>query len=193
MSDKSPYSSASRFGIVSALDCFIQVISFRVVVLVVVILSLVSSSALAGDAASLFLGAFQAVDSKKNSAQLGTLLSVAQSSQNIEITYKDKGGATVSRLPMDGSEVDFTPPGGMPARGKVNFRRGELLLEYVIATKPFADGPVVRLRHTERWQLSDGGNSLTIRGKIDFPGLESATRGVTDQSYTEIFRRIPAQ
>ena len=164
----------------------------RVVALVAAIPLLVSSSALAGDAPSLFLGRFQAVDSKKNSAQLGTLLSVAQSSQNIEITYKDKGGATVSRLPIDGSEVDFTPPGGMPARGKVSFKRGDLLLEYVITTKPFANGPVVRLRHMERWQFSDGGNSLTIRGKVDFPGLESATRGMTDQSYTEMFRRIPA-
>ncbi len=125
----------------------------------------------------------------KAANSVNTVLHVVQHDDAIEITHVESGRTMTSRFPLNGSEGDYTSPGGVAGKGKAQFKGKDLILESVVVTKPQPNGPNVRMRTRERWRLSSDSKVLTIRFDVDFPDLEALTRGVTDQSWTETYLR----
>ncbi len=122
-----------------------------------------------------------------------TTLRVNQSKGMIEITRIEGTRTTVSRFPLDGSEGDYTSPGGVPGKGKVQFKGKSLLIESIVTTKVDPNSPVMRVHAKERWELSSDGLILTIRWGIDFPDTRALIGGFMDQSGKDTYLRTDAQ
>jgi hypothetical protein len=140
-----------------------------------------------------YSGTYAVMFSKGAKAEPATILHVVQNNETIQINREVAGKTTTSRFPLNGSEGDYTSPGGISGRGKAQFKGKNLVVESVVVTKPQPNGPPVRLRTRERWQLSPDAKVLTIRFNVDFPDFEQFSHGATDQSWSETYLRSDQQ
>ena len=160
------------------------------VIIMTVALAFVLVSPMFSAAPTNYAGAYSAQPAKGAATNTpSTTVRVTQDDQQIEITRVEGGKTAVSRFPLNGSEGDYTSPGGVADKGKAQFKGKDLVLESIVVTKPQPNGPNVRMRTKERWQLSSDSKVLKIRFDMDFPGLQGLTGGVTNQSWTETYVR----
>lgn len=112
-----------------------------------------------------------------------TALDVVQTEDNIEVTRVELGKRTTSWCPFNGSEGDYTSPGGVPGKCKAQLKTKYLILESVVVARPQPTAPSVHIQTRERWQLSADAKTLTLKTDVDFPdvpsGIEVAIAGGT--------------
>jgi hypothetical protein len=159
--------------------------------LVAITLSTSAYPALAADTTN-YTGKYVAERPKK--AQNGyaeSALQVVQNDNAIEITLVQSGKRTTSRCPFNGSEGDYTSPGGISGKCKAQLKEKNLIIESVAVTCP-QPTTNVRVHTKERWQLSKDGKTLTIKADVDFPdfpsGVSAAVSG--DTSTTTKYTRV---
>jgi hypothetical protein len=122
----------------------------------------------------------------------GSTLEVVQTSAGIEVTTVESGKRATSRCPFDGSEGDYTSPGGVTGKCKAQIKGKYLFLESLVVTRPQPAASPVRIHTKERWQLSADGKSLTIKSDSDFPDAPAAVSAAVggETSSTEKYTRI---
>jgi hypothetical protein len=108
----------------------------------------------------------------KPGVETNSTLEVVQNEDGIEVTKVELGKRTTSHCPLDGSEGEYTSPGGASGKCKAQFKAKYLILESVVVTRP-QPATAVRMHTKERWQLSPDGKSLTIKSDVDFPDFHS--------------------
>lgn len=127
-----------------------------------------------------------------SSTKAGSMLNVDQSDASLEITKTELGRRTTSRCPLDGSEGDYTSPGGATGKCKAYFKGKYLVIESLVQSRPQPTVPVVRIHTKERWQLSADSKTLTIKTDVSFPDAPAGVSGVladmtsTTQKYTRV-------
>lgn len=151
----------------------------------------VAPIALAGDKPN-FSGKYIVQRSKSTTtSSTDSTLEVSQNENNIEITRVQLGKRTTSRCPFDGSEGDYTSPGGVSGKCKAQLKGKNLVVESIIVAQPQPSAKV-RMHTKERWQLSSDEKVLTIKSDVDFPdfpaGVSAAVAG--DTSATEKYTRV---
>jgi hypothetical protein len=118
-------------------------------------------------------------------------LEVVHNENAVEITLLQSGKRTTSQCPFNGSEGDYTSPGGVLGKCKAQLKEKNLIIESVVVTHPQPTANV-RVHTKERWQLSKDGKTLTIKSEVDFPdfpsGISAALSG--DTSTTTKYTRI---
>ena len=154
----------------------------RLVLIAIVATS--ASCALAGDTAD-FTGKYIAEPSKKAPSS-GSTLEVVQKEDAIEITLLMSEKRTVSRCPLDGSEGDYTSPGGIAGKCKARIKGRNVVVESVVVVTNS------RVRTKERWQLSQDGKTLAIKLEHDFPDAppEVSAALSDDTSMTTKYKRV---
>ena len=132
-----------------------------------------------------FSGEYVAVDQSKSSAEgeNAPTLDVVQNDDNVEITRVELGKKTVSHCPLNGSDGDYTSPGGVSGRCKVQLKPRYLILESIVLTRSQQAASPVRMHTKEKWQLSSDAKILTIKSDVDFPDfptdVSAAVAGTT--------------
>ncbi len=104
-------------------------------------------------------------------------LEVVQNADSIEITRVERGKRTTNRYPLNGSEGDYTSPGGLAGKCKAQLKDKYLVLESVIAARPQPNAAPMRMHTKERWRLSADSRTLTVKSEVEFPDVP---RGVSD-------------
>jgi hypothetical protein len=96
------------------------------------------------------------------------------------------GKRTTSRCPFNGSDGDYTSPGGGSGRCKAQLKAKQLILESVVAARPQPTTPAVHMHTKERWQLSTDAKTLIIKSDVDFldfpSDLSAALAGTTSRT-----------
>lgn len=144
-----------------------RVLSF-VAMMAAVVIAWPAKAAFAADGTN-FSGKYTAELSKNTSGRSAeSTLEVVQNEDAIEITIVESGKKTTSRCPFNGSEGDYTSPGGISGKCKAQLKGKNLIIKSIIVTRsqPTAN---VRMHTKERWQLSKDGKTLTIKLDVDFP------------------------
>jgi hypothetical protein len=119
-----------------------------------------------------------------------TLIRVTQTDANIEISRTEGDKKTVTnRLPLDGSEADYTSPNGVRGKGRAQLKGEDMLVEWLVVSS-VADQPV-RLHTKERWRLSSDRRTLTIKSEVDFPDFTPSVTAaaVPNNPWTETYQR----
>ena len=148
-----------------------------------VVLTLVSARSSASDKI-IFSGKYVA-DQAKNSpeGENASTLEVVQSDDSVEITRVELGKKTVSHCPLNGSDGDYTSPGGLSGKCKAQLKQKYLMLESVVLTRSQQAASSVRMHTKEKWQLSSDAKTLTIKSDVDFPDfpadISAAVAGTT--------------
>jgi hypothetical protein len=104
----------------------------------------------------------------KSGVETDSTLEVVQNEDGIVVTKVELGKRTTSHCPLNGSEGEYTSPGGVSGKCKGQLKAKYLILESVVVTRPQATA-TVRMHTKERWQLSADGKNLTIKSDVDFP------------------------
>jgi hypothetical protein len=104
----------------------------------------------------------------KSGVETDSTLEVFQNDDGIVVTRVELGKTTTSHCPLNGSEGEYTSPGGVSGKCKAQIKAKYLILESVVVTRPQRTA-IVRMHTKERWQLSADGKSLTIKSDMDFP------------------------
>jgi hypothetical protein len=132
-----------------------------------------ASTGLAADKVN-YSGKYSAERPKTTSdAETDSTLEVVQNEDSIEVTRVELGKRTTSRCPFNGSEGDYTSPGGASGKCKVQLKGKYLVLDSVVVARPQPTAPPVRMHTKERWQLSADAKTLTIKSDVDFPDFPS--------------------
>jgi hypothetical protein len=108
----------------------------------------------------------------KSGVETDSTLEVVQNEDGIVVTKVELDKRTTSHCPLNGSEGDYTSPGGVSGKCKAQLKAKYLILESVVVTRPQPTA-TVRMHTKERWQLSADGKSLTIKSDVDFPDFPS--------------------
>ena len=117
-------------------------------------------------------------------------LDVVQNEKSVDITRSAEGRRMTNRYPLNGSEGDYTSPGGVSGKCKAQLKGKYLVLESVVFSRPQSSSPPVRIHTRERWQLSADSNVLTIKSDVDFPDFPGdistvvGAYGSSTQKYT---------
>ena len=109
-------------------------------------------------------------------------LGVVQTEDSIEITRMEYGSKTTNKCPLNGSDGDYRSPSGVPGKCKAKLKDKYLMLEFVVTTRPQPNGPPVRIRTKERWQLSSDSKTLTIKSDVDFPDAARDVSSIVGES-----------
>jgi hypothetical protein len=132
-----------------------------------------AKTGLAADKVS-YSGKYSAEGLKTNSGgATDSTLEVVQNEDSIEVTRVELGKRTTCRCPFNGSEGDYTGPGGVSGRCKAQLKAKHLILESVVAARPQPTAPSLRMHTKERWPLSADAKTLTIKSDVDFPDFPS--------------------
>jgi hypothetical protein len=139
-----------------------------------------------------FTGKYTAERAKQTaSGSAESALDVVQNESAIEITLIQSQKRTTSKCPLNGSDGDYTSPGGISGKCKAQLKGKDLIVESVVVTHPQPSSNV-RVHTKERWQLSKDGKILTIKSDVDFPdfpsGVSAAASGDTSTitKYTRV-------
>jgi hypothetical protein len=122
-------------------------------------------------------------------SQSDLTLNVVQNEDSIEVSRVEHGRRTTSRCPFNGSEGEYTSPGGVPGKCRAQLKGKYLVLHSVVVTRPQPTGPPVRVHTRERWQLSADSRTLTIRTDVDFPSSPVGASAALDISGTDKYKR----
>jgi hypothetical protein len=114
--------------------------------------------------------------------KIDSAIEVVQSDESIEITRVEQGSRTTNRYPLNGSEGDYTSPGGVAGKCKAQLKDKYLVLESVVTTRPQPNAPPVRIHTKERWQLSSDSKTLTVKSDVDFPDAPRDVSSVVGES-----------
>jgi hypothetical protein len=129
-----------------------------------------------------FSGKYVIDQAKKSSeGEHASLLEIDQNDDSIEITRVELGKKTVSHCPLNGSDGDYTNPGGVPGKCKVQLKPKYLILESIILTRP--QQVPVRIHTKEKWQLSADAKTLTIKSEVDFPDVPPDVSAIIAGNY----------
>src|SRR5208282_5598369 len=163
----------------------------NVVTLLVAMTVLTSAKlTLAADATD-YTGKYAERPKKAANRSTESTLEVIQNENAIEITLIQSGKRTTSQCPFNGSEGDYTSPGGILGKCKAQLKEKNLIIESVVVAHP-QPTTNVRLHTKERWRLSKDGKTLAIKSDVDFPdfpsGVSAAVSG--DTSTTVEYTRI---
>jgi hypothetical protein len=123
--------------------------------------------------------------------ETNSTLDVLQNEDGIEITSVEQGRRTTNRYPLNGSEGDYTSPGGVSGKCKAQLKDKYLVLESVVISRPQPSAPPVRIHTKERWQLSADSKTLTVKSDVefpDFPGDISAVVGASGSGTQKYLR-----
>jgi hypothetical protein len=101
--------------------------------------------------------------------KIDSTIEVVQNEDSVEITRSEQGRRTTNRYPLNGSEGNYTSPGGVPGKCKAALKGKYLVLESVVMARPQPSASPVRMHTKERWQLSADSKILTIKSDEDFP------------------------
>jgi hypothetical protein len=167
-----------------------RVLSF-VAVLAAIVHAWPAKTALAADGTN-YSGRYTAERPKKTSGgSAESTLEVVHNADAIEITLVESGKKTTSRCPLNGSEGDYTSPGGIPGKCKAQLNAKNLIVESVVVTRPQPTANV-RMHTKERWELSKDGKTLTIRSDVDFPDFPASISAAMagDTSTTRKYTRM---
>lgn len=111
-----------------------------------------------------------------------SILSVVQNEDSIEITRVEQGRRTTNLYPLNGSDGDYTSPGGVSGRCKAQLKGKNLVVESVVTARPQPNAPPMRIHTKERWQLSADSKTLTIKSDVDFPDAPGDVSAVVGAS-----------
>jgi hypothetical protein len=154
----------------------------------------VVEAGLAADNAS-YSGKYSAQRPKNApSGSAEAVLEVVQTDDGVEITRVESGKRTTSRCPFNGSEGDYTSPGGITGKCKAQLKGKNLIIESVLLAHP-QPTTSVRMHTKERWQLASDAKTLTIKADEDFPDFPPAISAAVanDTSATTKYTRIESQ
>jgi hypothetical protein len=104
-------------------------------------------------------------------SETDSTIEVVQNADNIEVTRVEQGKRTINRYPLNGSEGDYTSPGGVAGKCKAQLKDKYLVLESVVAARPQPNASPMRVHTKERWQLSADSKILTVKSDVDFPDV----------------------
>jgi hypothetical protein len=161
------------------------------VVCVGLVMTWSAKTGLAADKAN-YTGTFSLQGGKTASAgETDPTLEVVQTQDSIDVTREEQGRKTASRCPLNGSDGDYTSPGGVSGKCKAELKGKYLILGSVIVTRPQPSAPPVRMHTKERWQLSPDSKTLTIRSDVDFPDFPAGVSAAiaADTSRTQKYIR----
>jgi hypothetical protein len=159
-----------------------------VALLVAMILSTSARPALAGNATE-YTGKYIAEPPKAASGPAESALEVVQDENAIEITLMQSGKKTTSRCPLNGSEGDYTSPGGISGKCKAQLKDTNLIIESIVVTHP-KPSTNVRVHTKERWRLSKDAKTLTIKSAVDFPDFPSSVSSAVSGNTSTTFKYI---
>jgi hypothetical protein len=120
-----------------------------------------------------------------------TVIRVIQTDATIEIIRTEGEKTVTNRLPLDGSEADYTSSNGIRGKGRVQFKGDDLLIEWLVITPGGADSKPVRLHTKERWRLSPDKRTLTIKSEVDFPDFPPSVTvaALPNNPWTDTYQR----
>ena len=126
---------------------------------------------------------------------------VSQTAEALEITrFSPEGKPVTNRLRFDGSVADYVSSVGFHGKGRLQWKRGQLVVEVVENT--VVDDYTIPIHMTQRWQLSQDGALLSIKMDVDCPqdqqmepnmlsgSLHSCTSVFGGYPITEKYQRI---
>ena len=141
-----------------------------------------------------FSGKYVVDQAKKSSeGENDSILEVIQNDDSVEITRVELGKKTVSHCPVNGSDGDYTSPGGVSGKCKVQVKPKYLILESVVLTRPQQTASPLRMHTKEKWQLSADAKTLTIKSDVDFPDVPADISAMVADRYasgTVKYKRI---
>ena len=165
--------------------------SMSLVAVAAIVLGISPRIAIAGEMPN-YSGKYLQEQSKKEASTLpDSILEVTQTEDAVVITQEIYGKKVTAHCPFNGSDGDYTSPGGILGKCKARLDQKSLTVEsFLIAHTPSKE--TVRMHSKERWQLSKDGKTLTIRTDTDFPdfpgGVTSAVGDLT--SSTRKYARV---
>jgi hypothetical protein len=136
-----------------------------------------------------YSGKYSAERIKTASGETDSTLEVVQHEDSIEVTRVELSKRTTSHCPFNGSEGDYTSPGGVSGRCKAQLKDKYLVLESVVVTRPQPTASPVRVHTKERWQLSGDSKTLTIKSDTDFPDFPADISAAVNASGTQKYNR----
>lgn len=110
-------------------------------------------------------------------------LEVIQNDDSIEITRVELGKKTVSHCPLNGSDGDYTSPGGISGKCKAQLKPKYLILESVVLARPQQAAVLLRVHTKGKWQLSTDAKTLTIKSDVDFPDVPTDISAMVADRY----------
>jgi len=128
---------------------------------------------------------------KAQNGSAESTLEVVQNEKAIVVTLVHYGKRTTNHCPFDGSDGDYTSPGGVPGKCKALLKGKNLIIESIVLTHP-QPTTNVRVHTKERWLLSKDGKTLTIKSDVDFPDFPSDVSAAVsgDTSMTSKYTRV---
>ena len=118
------------------------------------------------------------------------VIHVTQTDTTIEISRTEGEKSVTNRLPLDGSEADYSSPTGKHGKGRVQFQGDDLLVEWH-ATTSGADGKPIRWHTKERWKSSSDKRTLTVKSEVDSPDFPPAVMAAAlpNNPWTDTYQR----
>ena len=120
---------------------------------------------------------------KSSEGENDSILEVIQNDDSVEITRVELGKKTVSHCPVNGSDGDYTSPGGVSGKCKVQLKPKYLILESVVLARPQQTASPLRIHTKEKWQLSADAKTLTIKSDVDFPDVPADISAMVADRY----------
>ena len=118
-------------------------------------------------------------------------LRVVQSPTELEVTSESAGKTIVTRVPLNGSAVECTTPGGTAGKCRAQLDGGQLILESNVFMQTKPNGPVARMHLKQEWQLSPDTKILTIKNQVDSPQISPEILNLIapNNPWTETYER----
>lgn len=161
--------------------------TMSLVAVAAIVLEISSRIAIAGEMPN-YSGKYLQERPKKASSLPDSTLEVAQTEDAVVITQEVYGRKVIGRCPFNGSEGDYTSPGGILGKCKARLDMKSLTVEsFLIAHTPSKE--TVRMHSKERWQLSKDGKTLTIRTDTDFPDFPGGVTSALGDDLTSSTRK----
>lgn len=99
------------------------------------------------------------------------VIRVTQTDATIEISRTEGEKTVTNRMPLDGSEADYSSPAGVGGKGRVQFKGDDLFIDWRVTSTGGAGSKPIRFHTKELWRLSSNKRILTIKSEVDSPDV----------------------
>lgn len=134
-----------------------------------IVLSCLAMSPALRSAVPDFSGNYTLKTKKKSSSAEVWTMHVVETPSAVKVTRNMGGHVNSNIYPLAGVGR-YVSDGGKLGTCQAKIKGSKLFLESLVVARPVANGPPVRVRTRERWELSKDRKTLKVRTDVDFPG-----------------------
>ena len=107
----------------------------------------------------------------KGDSSSSVSIRVVETDAAVEVTRVYGAKSITNKFPLDGSQGDYVTEAGVHGTCRAKLKNDVLVLEYLVASRPYANEPALRFDTTEEWRLSSDTRTLTIKTEIKCPDM----------------------